>query len=371
MHRKPIVALTPSVPILAVLAVLAVATAAGARPADPNAGNDVLAAEVDRAMRAGDANAALAASRRLHASDSREKAWEDNLPRLARLMARTGRPDEALAFLQDRAAGVADDGHARHGLARVAGRLAREEEDPNRRVAFYKAAADLFPEHPYVFRRYVDALVETERIDEALTACGDRATSSLASARDMRRMRLRILTGTDRAAQTRAEAVAFLKVATSPEEALEALPLALPPGDVALCAAQNAQAVFNGVKLSVRRKTGRLQRQALVALAEQLTQGGDARPLTVSDRAGDLAEELTAAKAPLAGYLSNLLSGDYPAAWRAAFAAAREAESDGLYIAWIEAAAGAIRCHDQHYNGRALQFVRYVNGETAENPLAE
>ena len=75
--------------------------------------------------------------------------------------------------------------------------------------------------------------------------------------------------------------------------------------------------------------------------------------------------------APLAGFLQPLLAGDYKAAFRRAYTQAKVAETDAEYILWINAAAGAIRCADQCYNGRALRFIQYVNGTTETNPVAE
>ena len=73
----------------------------------------------------------------------------------------------------------------------------------------------------------------------------------------------------------------------------------------------------------------------------------------------------------MAAFLVPLLRGEYPAAFREAYARAKAAETDRDYVAWVNAAAGAIRCMEQHYNGKALEFVKFVNGTVATNPVAD
>ena len=166
-------------------------------------------------------------------------------------------------------------------------------------------------------------------------------------------------------------ALEFVKVSADPLKAANALQYLLPGDDVALCVGLTAQQVLDTRKTELRRSTGRLAPNVLVALANQLTKGGDDRPLRVSDEARALAAKLADTDAPLAGYLQPLLAGDYKAAFRYAYAQAKASESDGEYVMWINVAAGAIRCADQHYNGRALAFIQYVNGTLATNPVAD
>jgi len=90
--------------------------------------------------------------------------------------------------------------------------------------------------------------------------------------------------------------------------------------------------------------------------------------LKVTDKAKALATQIGVDKNP---YLANLLNGNHSAAFRIAWANAQSSEDEKQYIRWIEAAAGAIRCHDQHYNGRAIEFVKFVNGEIEENPVTD
>ncbi len=356
---------------LTVLTVLVLATAAFAQDNDGASANAQLAEQVTQALEARDIDAAVTASQQLFASQTHDEAWTDNLTRLPKLLFRADRADEALAFLQARLAETDADELPRRGLSFTARRLARRATEPDQKLALTKVATQLSPGHSYLFNDYVKMLVRAERTDEVLAACLARAQAGLASFESMRAQRLAILAGVDRPDQHRAEAVAYLKVVTDPQAALQTLPVVLPPDDAALCAAVRAQKVFNGVKLSLRRDTGRLHPETLTGLAEQLTRGGDARPLRISDEARQLATGLTDAQAPLADYLANLLSGEYAAAFNAAYRRAKQVNSDRRYIDWIRAAAGAIRAQDQHYNGRALAFIRYVNGESDENPVKE
>jgi len=356
---------------LTVLTVLFLSTAALAQDNDAASANAQLAEQVTQALEAKDIDAAVTASQQLFASETHDKAWANNLARLPRLLFRADRTDEALAFFQARLAETDAEKLPRRGMSVTAYQLARRATDPDQKLALTKVATELHPGHAFIFNDYVKALVRAEQIDEALVACLARAEAGDASFESMRARRLEILAGVDRPDQRRAEAAAYLKVATDPDAALDVLPLALPPDDVALCAAIRAQKVFDGVKLSLRRETGRLHPETLAGLAEQLTRGGEARPLRISHEARQLAAGLTDAQAPLANYLASLLSGDYASAFNAAYRRAKQAESDGRYVDWIRAAAGAIRAHDQHYNGRALAFIRFVNGESDQNPVEE
>jgi len=164
-------------------------------------------------------------------------------------------------------------------------------------------------------------------------------------------------------------ALEFIKISSDPVKAANALQYLLPGDDVALCAGLTAQQVLDARKTELRRSTGRLAPNVLTALANQLTKGGDAKPLRVSDEAKALAAKFDGA--PLAGYLQPLLNGEHKAAFRYAYARAKASDVDGEYVLWINAAAGAIRCADQHYNGRALKFIQYVNGTTDTNPVAD
>ena len=97
-----------------------------------------------------------------------------------------------------------------------------------------------------------------------------------------------------------------------------------------------------------------------------------------SPEAKALANKISAT-APMSAYLSPLLAGDHQGAAKTAWQAARQADSDEEYAAWVEAVAVAIRCHDQAYSGRAEDFIAWTNGTLKDpdgkpvevNPIAD
>jgi hypothetical protein len=220
-------------------------------------------------------------------------------------------------------------------------------------------------------KRYEDALAVLDKFPDAMP-------SDQTALR-----RLDALVALKRADAIPDAALAYVRVSSDPIKAAFALQFLLPGDDVALCVGLTAQQVLDVRKTELRRSTGRLAPGVLTALAHQLTKGGDDRPLRISDEARALAAKLADAgtntgtnadvgtNAPLAGFLQPLLVGDYKAAFRYAYTQAKVAETDAEYILWINAAAGAIRCADQCYNGRALRFIQYVNGTTDTNPVAD
>jgi thioredoxin-like negative regulator of GroEL len=345
----------------------------------PKADNKPLAAQVKAAMDAKDPATALAKAEQLEASPHKDRTWADNTDKVPVLLYESGRRDEALNWLAEKTANVdseireldASDAYRRKFLlARAAGRLRRLAQldgDTRLQVQFARTALELEPESGWAFDQYARALVESGKPDEALKAMLDWSGTSHTPAR-MRSKRLDLLVDLDRTEAAQAEAREYLKVGDDPLRAVEAIVLLLPVDDVTRCCELSAQEVLNGIKLDLRKRTGRINRDQLAALASQLTEGGDARPLRVSDEARALAAEL--AGAPLADFLVPLLTGEHARAFRIAYGRARASQSDSDYIRWIKAAAGALRCHEQHYNGTALEFVKYVNNERPDNPAA-
>jgi len=73
------------------------------------------------------------------------------------------------------------------------------------------------------------------------------------------------------------------------------------------------------------------------------------------------------------------LRGEYREAAKVAWEKARAASDDFGYHVWVNAAAAAVRCHDQSYAGRAADFIKWTQGELKdskgqeieENPLAD
>ena len=323
---------------------------------------------VNREIAAKNFSAALAAARAIEASSEHDWAWAENAKTLAQLLWMTGQPDEALAYIK---AAIADPDRSHQRIEGIAGACHSLGQNLSHRVEFarlYIANRSVATEHG-VYLLFT-GLVHDKKYDEALAVALEHGPGAAnlgpAWARHERMKLLAQLRRTDDAA---AEALEFVKVATHPMQAANALQHLLPGGDVSLCVGLTAQQVLDGYKLAMRRDTGRLNSETLVALANQLTKGGTARPLTVTDQAKALAAQLDGT--PLAAYLQPLLRGDHAAAFRYAYAQAKAAEHDSEFIMWINAAAGTIRCTDQHYNGRALDFVRFINGELDTNPVAD
>ena len=357
---------------------MAVAMAAtGALAQTIPADNKALADAIQQASDAKDTAAALAKATELEASAVKDGVWADNARTVADLMWRSGKHAEAAAWLAEKAASLAADTTDLAGKvpdqrksALVSGclDLVKLETDQAARAGLARTALTLSDTSTGAFNALYKALAASEEFDEALKACLDYAGKA-ATVEKMRSQRLGLMVQLKRIDDLKAEAIEYLKVAADPAGATRALAYVLPADDAALCCGLTAQQVLDGRKLELRRVAGKLNSQALLALADQLTKGGTARPLVISDDARNLADTL--AGAPLAAFIVPLLRGEYPAAFREAYARAKAAESDGDYVAWINAAAGAIRCMEQHYNGKALEFVKFVNGTVATNPVAD
>jgi hypothetical protein len=178
-----------------------------------------------------------------------------------------------------------------------------------------------------------------------------------------------LLSSLKRTDAAKAEAAEYLKVSADPVAAAKALAILLPADDASLCCGLSAQQVLDGYKAMLRTKDGRVNVALLLQLTDQLTKGGGARPLVVSDEAKALAEKL--AGAPLAAFIVPLLKGDYAAAVKEGYIRVKASAADAEYVGWVNATAGAIRCMDQHYNGRALDFIKFLNGTAGTNPVAE
>jgi hypothetical protein len=342
-----------------------------------NTGNKALAAAVKQASNAKDTATALARATELEASDAKDALWADNARTIANLMWRSGKHAEAATWLDEKAASLAADTADLAGDVRdqrksalVGGclDLVKLEADQTARAALARTALTISDTSNGAFLALYNALAASQKHDDALKACLD-YSGKAATAEAMRSRRLALMVNLKRMGDLKAEATEYLKVATDPAGATKALAHVLPTDDVALCCGLTAQQVLDGRKLELRRVEGKLNSQMLLALADQLTKGGTARPLAISDDAKALADTLTGA--PLAAFLIPLLRGEYPAAFREAYARAKAAENDRDYVAWVNAAAGAIRCMEQHYNGKALEFVKFVNGTVATNPVAD
>ena len=362
----------------AMLMLMAAATGALAQTGQTdNTDNKALAAAVKQASGARDTATALAKATQLEASEAKDALWADNARTMANLMWRSGKHAEAATWLDEKAKSLAADtadlagdvpDQRKSALVNGCLDLAKLENDQAARAGLARTALTVSDTSPGAFQALYNALAASGKHDDALKACLD-YVGKVATAEAMRSRRLALMVTLKRMGDLKAEATEYLKVAADPAGATKALAHVLPTDDAALCCGLTAQQVLDGRKLELRRVAGKLNSQALLALADQLTKGGTARPLAISDDARSLADKL--AGAPLAAFLIPLLRGEYPAAFREAYARAKAAESDKDYVAWVNAAAGAIRCMEQHYNGKALEFVKFVNGTVATNPVAD
>jgi len=361
--------MTVAVMMIAMLAMLSLPAAAQAQGDTVQVPtNAELVETIQREIAAKNLSAAIAAARALEASGEHDWAWGENAKTLAQLLWQAGQPDEAIAYIK---ACIADPDRSGQRIEGIAGACHALGQNLSHREEFgrlYMANRGTTTEHG-VFLLFT-GLVHNKKYDEALAVALEHGptTVNLGPAWT-RHERLKLLVQLRRTDAATAEALEFVKVATHPMQAANVLQHLLPGNDVSLCVGLTAQQVLDGYKLAMRRDTGRLNSDSLVALANQLTKGGIARPLAVTDQAKALAAQLD--DAPLAAYLQPLLRGDHAEAFRVAYARAKAAEHDHDYITWINAAAGAIRCVDQHYNGRALEFVRFINGELDTNPVAD
>jgi len=362
---------------MVMLMLMAMVTATGALAQTDNTDNKALAAAVKQASAAKDTAIALARATVLEASDAKDALWADNARTMANLMWRSGKHAEAATWLDEKAkslaadtADLAGDVRDQRNSALVGGclDLVKLETDHAARAGLARTALTVSDTSNGAFQALYNALAASGKYDEALKACLDYAGKA-ATAEAMRSRRLALVIQLKRTSDFKAEATEYLRVATDPAGATKALAHALPTDDVALCCGLTAQQVLDGRKLELRRVAGKLNSQMLLALADQLTKGGPARPLAISDDARSLADTLVGS--PLASFLVPLLKGEYPAAFREAYARAKAAETDRDYVAWVNAAAGAIRCMEQHYNGKALEFVKFVNGTVPTNPVAD
>jgi len=336
-------------------------------PASAAPTNAELAEVVKRESEAKNLAAAIKVSRAIEASSEHDWTWGDNTRTLAQLLWQAGKPDEAIAYVK---ACIADPDRSGQRIEGIAGACHSLGQNLSHRVEFgrlYMANRGTTTEHG-VYLLFT-GLVHEKKYDEALAVALEHGptTVNLGPAW-ARQERLRLFVQLRRTDAAAAEAMEYVKVSTHPMQAASALQHLLPGNDAALCAGLTAQQVLDGYKLAMRRDTGRLNSESLVVLANQLTKGGTARPLVVTDAAKALAAQLD--DTPLAAYLQPLLRGDHAEAFRVAYARAKTTEHDSEYVVWINAAAGAIRCVDQHYNGRTVEFIRWINGDINTNPVA-
>jgi hypothetical protein len=169
-------------------------------------------------------------------------------------------------------------------------------------------------------------------------------------------------------------AVAWLQKQTTPTPDRGVLSALVPEASSTRLWFDTAQSVTNAYRRRLIARNGRLELARLKAFADQLVKGGELRALDIGEAEKALAGKVEQAEPfELQGWFAAMLRGRYAEAARIAAAKTREAENDAAYKRWVLAVAAAVRCLDQCYNGRAMDYVRWVNGDKGieTNPIAD
>lgn len=147
----------------------------------------------------------------------------------------------------------------------------------------------------------------------------------------------------------------------------------VPGNDAINCMLTNAQGVADGYKQYLRRQTIQINNTAIAAFVKQLNTGDGTKALVVSDEAKALATAIAAAgnDVKMGPFLVPMLKGEYNTAAKLAFAQAKAAKTDDEYKFWISALSAAVRCNDQCYNKKAVDVIKWVNGELQQNPIED
>ena len=288
---------------------------------------------------------------------------------LARRALDQDKPDEALACL-DRALEQPDLAGPPRAvlLVRKGDILAGRKQDANAAEAVYREAADL---------KRPNALEKLIRLRRAAKASDDELLGLyLRGAAD----RTFALAGSDYFAR-KGDAdrrdkllVAYLSACQAPTPDVQVLRRIIPNGSPTRLWFDTAQAVLTGYRAALAAKEGRVRVEALQAMADQLTRGGGQKVLAVSDGEKALAAKLASAPAfALQDWYVAMLGGRYAKAARLAFENSKQAEGDLAFGRWVLSVSAAVRCLDQCYNGRALEYVKWVNGDKSvtANPIAD
>ena len=332
---------------IVIVVVAVMTTTALAEPVKEISANEKLHNEVNQAFKDKDHATALAKAQALDASEEKnDKNWVLNTRSVPLALVKLGKKAEARTWISQKLTEIDSIPENRRRLRKLYlfHSAAAMAVDMSSTLAERKSAAAI--------ALAVDVIDDNPKADNGGIFI----------------QRMKIYKAIGETDNMKAEGIKYLRVGRKTSDIRGIVIQYLPCEDVALCAFATAQHIVNFTKHDQRKKTGLLHTKGLIALANQLADGGDARPLQVTDKAKALAAQIGADKNP---YLFNLLNGNHAEAFRLAWANAKSSKSDGQYIRWIEAAAGAIRCLEQHYNGRAIEFVKFVNGEIKDNPVTD
>lgn len=145
----------------------------------------------------------------------------------------------------------------------------------------------------------------------------------------------------------------------------------LPKNDALQVFVLSAQNVAARYKIHRREVTGLTNGAELEAFVKTLTEGGPDKPLVKTNEGTALFNAIADNDAQHKAFWQAMADHNFKSAAMYAFNQARNSTSDDEYTRWIKVVSQVIRVADQSYNARALDFVKWVNGEIAENPVAD
>ena len=145
----------------------------------------------------------------------------------------------------------------------------------------------------------------------------------------------------------------------------------IPANDTIYLSTSSMQTVVRGRVSWNARQPGSIATNDSKTMIDQLTDGGTFRPFETTAEARALAALIDPYDTREAKCMSLLLRGMYPQAARLAWSYAQNEKDRFLFQRWVLTTAAAVRCIDQQYNGRDVEFVKWVNNEIATNPIAD
>jgi hypothetical protein len=144
----------------------------------------------------------------------------------------------------------------------------------------------------------------------------------------------------------------------------------LPPKDAANVAIFKAQLTVDRYSAKVKAAGNSQANAQITTLVNQLTKGGSARPLSVTQEAQDIATAMAGGTGAACPYLIALFNGDYDGAIRYAQTKVVAAKNPTTLMAWNLAISKALACKEQNYNGTALLYLKWCNDNVGTNPIA-
>ena len=129
------------------------------------------------------------------------------------------------------------------------------------------------------------------------------------------------------------------------------------------------QEFVDGVKVAIRKANGRVLKGDVQLVVDKIIDGKGNFNMTASAKSKAFGDAL--AKAGCHDWTSLMFQGKFLEAAKYAYAEAVKAENDTAYVEWSGKLRTSIVCLDQCYNGRALDIVKWLNGDIATCPVPE